>query len=166
MKTYIFRKMFTDLYYMVDARGIPHTTGNIEMALVFPSDVYKEPSASEYLQEDVPCLRELIEKELSPMNESMRYKWNHIWGSKWLTEPEADEVSFETALQCVEYALQDNLEVVLEKNDDSGEMMWHVVVHDSEKYKDPFTSGFWMCSYLTKKEAVSVCDVMKWKIMK
>jgi hypothetical protein len=73
----------------------------------------------------------------------------------WAKEFKADSpVSYKTALQ---YALQDQLLVLIERSLDTGEPVWAVRVLD-----DP---EFWMEAKPTKAQATTVCRAMGWKIV-
>lgn len=72
----------------------------------------------------------------------------------WAKEFKADApVSYKTALQ---YALQDQLSVLIEHSLETGEPMWAVRVLD-----DP---EFWMEAKPTKAQAMAVCQEMGWTI--
>jgi hypothetical protein len=49
--------------------------------------------------------------------------------------------------------------VVIRLNENNNKKQWSIVVIEPEEYK-----GFWMDSFNTKREAISLCTGMGWRI--
>ena len=74
--------------------------------------------------------------------------------TEWAVEFKKDApVSYAMALR---YALEQPLEVLVERNDETGDSQWVIRV-----LEDP---SFWMDAKTTKNAAVQLCREMGWKV--
>lgn len=60
--------------------------------------------------------------------------------------------------EAIKYALQEELEVYINKNHDLGFPVYAIIVAEDSK-------GFWMDATASKKAAISLCKEMGWKIV-
>lgn len=58
--------------------------------------------------------------------------------------------------EAIEYAMEDRLEVLVERTNENGLMLWAIRVFDEP--------DFWMDAKPTKKSAISLCKEMGWKV--
>jgi len=79
--------------------------------------------------------------------------------TKWARYFKKDNpISYGTALQL---AHNPDLRVVIDKNNETGKWMYSISVVDPDEH-----CGFWMDSFETKKEALSLCKEMGWKVIR